>query len=267
MTSLAGLLAPLIAGFLITNMDATKPIIAAYVFLGLATVWYAVLLGLTRNDMRLQTSVKRRHISLVRELSIWRKVGVRLFPVLAVTLMINIIDGFYWTIGPLFAESLTHLGPFAGLFMVSYSLPPLLIGWSIGSITRRWGSKRSAIVALLLGSLTLGGVGFLSGQFVLVAVNFIASFFMAVAAPAISGAYADYITEAKKIATEIETMEDMFTNLGFVIGPVAAGIIADSFGYQHAFAALGILGVVVATLLLFITPKSISVTNITPARA
>lgn len=264
-TSFAGLLAPLLAGYLIAESGVFAPVVATYLFLGIATLFYFALLVATRRAPHLKTDAPRRHISLAREFRIWRKLGGRLFPVLVVTLMASVVDGFYWTIGPLFAETLTHLGPLAGLFMVSYSLPPLLIGWSVGSITRRYGNKRTAIVTLLLGSATLGIVGFLEGQFLLIAVNFISSFFMSISQPAIAGAYADYISEAKKISTEIETMEDMFNNMGWVIGPVAAGIIADLFGYHIAFAFLGAFGALIALILLFVTPKSIRVSNIAAA--
>lgn len=56
---------------------------------------------------------------------------------------------------------------------------------------------------------------------------------------------------------EIETIDDFFNNAGYIIGPMAAGIIAEKFGNASVFLTIGVLGFVISLILLLITPKKI----------
>jgi MFS family permease len=201
-------------------------------------------------------------LSFIREFKLWRKLSHTLRPVLIVTLFLNIYAAFFWTVGPLLASTLTTLGAFDGVFMAAHLLPALIGGWFIGSITTRFGQKRTAIVAIGCGSLVLTGILFTTTDLLLIAVTLTSSFFVSLALPAINGAFADYIAEARAISTEIETVEDSFTNMGYIIGPITAGILSDIFGYKAAFAVLGVLGVIIALVLWRITPRHLHVTSI-----
>ncbi|HPV70876.1 MAG TPA: MFS transporter, partial [Candidatus Magasanikbacteria bacterium] len=99
---------------------------------------------------------------------------------------------------------------------------------------------------------------FIKNSFFLIIINLIASFFIALSLPAINGAYADYISESPKLEKEIETLEDSFTNLGYVVGPVAAGFISQYFGYTTSFSLLGVCGLIVGFILFYFTPKKIN---------
>jgi MFS transporter, DHA1 family, multidrug resistance protein len=262
--ALGYLLAPLVAGFLIhENVVGSAPIVASYLFLGIAFYLFILALFSVRHVTRYQHTVRRPSISFLREIRIWRKLGNKIRPVLALTIMINVVSAFYMTIGPLLTEELTELGPFGGIFMASEMLPMLIIGWFVGQFTVKFGKKRTAITSFLIGSVILIVMGFMHNAYLLIMVSFAASFFTSLAIPALNGAYADYISEARTIAIEIETMEDMSGNTGYVIGPILAGMVSDIFGYHLAFSFLGMCGIVVALYLYRITPKSINVAPLT----
>lgn len=86
-----------------------------------------------------------------------------------------------------------------------------------------------------------------------------ASFFISMAWPAIQGAYADYISETPSHEKEIAGLQDFFTNIGYVLGPMSAGFIADNLGGQGAFSFLGVIGMGVAAILFLVTPRKINV--------
>jgi len=173
--------------------------------------------------------------------------------------MLNFIDSFFWTVGPIFAESLSSMKEFSGFFMTAYSLPALLVGWIVGALTKQFGKKRTAFTALLLGSLFLAATFFINQAIFLILNIFIASMFISMSWPSINGAYADYISETPNVEKEITGLEDFFTNLGYVIGPMLAGVIADRLGNSGAFSVLGITGAITAIILLIITPRKINV--------
>jgi MFS family permease len=77
------------------------------------------------------------------------------------------------------------------------------------------------------------------------------------ALPAINAAYADYISEAPQVEGEIEGLEDFAFNIGYVVGPISAGVLADILGMKGAFSILGAFGAALAFILLVVTPKNI----------
>ena len=258
-SSLGYLLAPMIAVFLIGYGITRAPIVAAYLFLAIAVVLFLQVLIYSRSITRYHHNEKRRSLSVFREVALWLKLEKKMRPVLILTFMINAVFAFYFTIGPLFAEKLTDLGPFAGIFMASLELPMLVAGWVVGHVALRYGKKRTAIGAFFVGSLILVSLGFIHNQFLLVFVNLIAAFFISLALPALNGTFADFIAEAQHIAIEVETMEDMSDNTAYLVGPILAGVVSDLIGYQLAFSILGVCGVLVAIYLYRVTPRHINV--------
>src|SRR5262249_26009504 len=149
---------------------------------------------------------------------------------LVVIFILNFADSFFWTIGPLYAESL-HLGSYAGLLLTAWSLPGLMLGWHAGKVAKRLGKERTAYLLLLTGSLFLVPLFSALDGATVIAVVFLASFFISFAWPAIQGAFAEYISDRTDLTKEIEGLEDFYTNLGYVFGPMLAGALADLFGY------------------------------------
>ncbi|MCX6797795.1 MAG: MFS transporter [Candidatus Falkowbacteria bacterium] len=148
--SIGFLIAPILVGFLIAEEFNYKPLILAGIFLAIAIIFYIFLFFSSNKKINAKlakpTKIKKTTWS---ELIIWGKIEKILFPVLFLTLILNFIDAFFWTVGPLFAESLTGVQKFAGFFMTAYSLPALLVGWSVGYFTIRHGKKRTAFFSLL----------------------------------------------------------------------------------------------------------------------
>jgi MFS family permease len=254
------LIAPILTGLVIGVAVDWKPFVLMWLFLLLAVLCFGVLLTLTRRQTGVyQESRSIKPVNFLRELSIWRSIGQVVFPVLVLTMFLNILDAFYWTIGPIFSESLQTIKPFNGFFMTAYTLPPLLVGWVIGSVTGKMGKKRSAFLTYLIGSLVLIFLPLFHQPVALLGVVFLSSFFTALAWPSINGAYADYIAEAPKFEKEITGLEDFFANGGYIVGPVIAGILADLVGNSLTFSFIGVMGAVVAIWLLRITPREIRI--------
>lgn len=263
-SSVGYLVAPLVVGFLIADSLNWQPFILAWIFLALSIIFFVILIYKTRIEERLILAelapgfVERRK-STWSEVVLWGKVGRILLPVLLLTFFLNLADSFFWTIGPLVAESLSGIKQFGGIFMTVYALPPLLVGWMVGTFVRKFGKKHTAFMSLFFGSVFLIFFSLIDNPFLLILDIFVASFFLSMAYPAINGAYADYISETGEYEKEIEGLADFYTNFGYVIGPMLAGFMADQFGDGRTFTLLGFLGAVIAMVLIVMTPKSIDV--------
>lgn len=261
--SLGYAVAPVLAGLLIgVSVVGNKPFILGFVFFAVAIIFFIALSKIVKNEkttIPFEPSTLLGNKSFHHEIGLWWRLGRVIFPVLFLTFLLNITDAFFWTVGPILSEEFGMLG---GLFLFTYQLPPLLVGWFVGRATNRFGKKRTALVSFLIGSLIFCSFFLIKENWLIMTLNFVASFFIAFAWPSINGAYVDYITEKPILEKELETVQDYFTNLGYVIGPIVAGFLSDQVGHINTFSLLGIIGVVASICLLIFTPRKIDVTKI-----
>jgi len=254
------ILSPIIAGFVIGNLIDLRPIFLMYFYLFTAFIFYLLLVFITRKNQLDYIKVNiHKPLSFLLEIHLWKRIGKLLLPVLILTTLLNIVDSFFWTLGPLIAQKMDIIKPFNGLFIAAYTLPTILVGWFVGSITNKLGKKRTAYITFLMGSATLGLFAFVQTPLLLIIIIFTSSIFMSISWPAINGAYADYISESSKVEKEIEALENFSGNAGYVIGPIIAGILSDHIGYGHAFTLLGFTCAAITIILLKITPKKIKI--------
>lgn len=258
-TAVGYLLAPLFVGALIADTFDWRPYALSWMFAVMGFFFFLLLLSVSKKQKKESEACEPTSSRTVRmEAHLWNQIGGIIFPVLLLTFFLNFFSAFFWTIGPIFAASLKELHPFNGLFMAAYTLPSLLVGWSVGSFTRRFGKKKTSFVSLIIGSSVLFFILFLSNPFLLILDIFVSSFFLSIAWPSVSGVYADYISETPTYEKEIEGLEGFFTNLGYLFGPMLAGFLAESFGKIYAFSFLGIFGVCLGVLLMMISPHKIN---------
>jgi len=258
--SLGYLIAPIMVGAIIAETLDWKPFALAWIFLVISILFFGLLILFTHKEPTVSVDErKERKRSTWSEAKLWGQIGKILFPVLLLTLFLNLIDAFFWTVGPLFAESMQGMEKFAGFFMTAYSLPALLVGWFVGYFTRKFGKRRTAALTLLIGSIIMSLIYFAHAPIMIMLTIFCASLFISMSWPAINGAYADYISEASIYEEEIAGLEDFYTNIGYVIGPMSAGFLADRLGNGGTFSVLGICGVILAFYLLLHSKKHINV--------
>ncbi len=256
--SLGYMLAPLIVGFVISTTVDSKPFLLMWVYLLLAITCYIVLLyAQKRHRAHFIDEKTIKPKSMLFEFSLWKHLGRQMLPILMLTTLLNIFDAFFWTLGPLVSESYQSIHPFNGLFMTAYSFPPLVIGWFVGRITGKIGKKRTSFIAFFIGSLFLVSFAFLQNPILIIAIIFLSSCISSLAWPSLNGEYADYVIRVPKVQREIQSIEDFFTNAGYIVGPVIAGILADRVGNMHAFAYLGFFSAIISLLLFKMTPKKI----------
>ncbi len=258
--ALGYLIGPIGAGLLITATIDWQPFMFGLIFLGLGFAIYVVLLWLTgRKRQDVSKDQPLPAINWYTEARLWKKIGIRILPVLLLTMFLNIADAFFWTIGPLFSEGLKILHPFGGLFMTMYTFPPLLVGFLIGSMTTRWGKKHTAYVMCIFASLLLVLIPLITAWWWVLSVVFLYGVCISIAWPATRGVYVDFIAEKPVVESEIEGLADFSTNIGYVIGPMLSGLLADRVGIDRSFMVLGVIGLLLIPVLFMVTPRKIRV--------
>lgn len=257
--SLGYLVAPLLAGYVIVTTVDEVPFVLMVGSLVIASLFYYLLIKHAGNIRGHTFPQEHKKLHILREMWIWRQIGKKLLPVLGLTLFLNVIDAYFWTIGPLIVEQTENISAAGGLLLTAYTLPSLFVGFFVGPIVRTFRKKHTAFLSLLIGSLILATFFVSHTMWISILIVFLSSMFTSLAWPAINGAYADYISESPTYQREIQALEDFATNVGYIIGPVTGGILAEILGNTFAMSLLGALGIFVAFLLFAVTPKEIRI--------
>ncbi len=247
------LLAPFIGSLLLLRFQpGPRMLLALAVPLVISFLFYLVLVLRPVVEKNAPSGTERRDATgFLTEMGLWRTIGAILLPALALTLTINMIDSAIWTFGPIFSEELGKAsGMPGGVFMIAYALPPILVGWIIGLVTRKFRTKSVTIASVGVGSVILVSLGMTQFPAALIALIFAASFFLAIGWPTINAVYAEYIERIPGYRKETETLQDMFTNFGDTAGPILGGYMAQYLGSAHTFVALGITGTAIAAVLM-----------------
>ena len=261
--ALGCLLAPLVAGYLvIEKVVGWEPFVTALVFLSISAFFFCLLLREAGKVQQLIPSVESYpKRSLSEEIRSWRHVGGFMFPLLFLVAVSTLYDAFFITLGPIVAERVIF-EPIDGLFMTAYFAPLLIVGALIGPITKVFGEKKTAVIGLFIGSVILATIYYIENPIIIILVVFTSACFTCMMTPISSSISAHYIQNSPDTKKEILELKDFFFNIGYIIGPIAAGIIADTVGAMEAFSALGGIGILCALILFFMMPEKYEIISI-----
>lgn len=255
--SMGGLVAPLLATSAFLIEGGGRQFYIAWGALALSALCFFILSTRLKNTHEHTEKSDVRRKTFMHELRLWKNIGTCIRSPLVMTLSLHLFNGLFWTLAPLYPVN--DVPYFNAGLLVAYGLPILLVGWFVGPITRHLGKKRTAFGSLLMGSLILSLVASIQNPLAILLCVFLASSFFGLAWPAISGAYADYISETPQKEEEIEGVQDFFGNGGYIVGPIAAGLLADIVGIPTTFTLFGIFGAVVGATLLATGNRSITI--------
>lgn len=235
------------------------PILNVYLFaeimIVLAFASFLLLYLKTRKAKPHSTPHDHRVRGFLFEAGLWKKLGGRMWPQLTVTLFYYVLESFFWTLAPLYGHSVEAEGAGSTL-LVAFIFPMFMAGALV------WGRKnpfnvRSPFPFMVAGSIVLSGFAFFSSNLpVLLFIAAVASFSFGLALYSVNGTYADQIADHPDVEVEIESMEDFSFNLGYVLGPVSAGLLSDLFSIPAAFSVLGAIGLGLGAMLMVFAPKT-----------
>lgn len=250
--SLAYFLGPLIAAqLLLKGYLITQGAIVLFLFFS----W--VLLVLTKSFHDAPPTADLTNLNPITEFKHWLSLSERIWPVLIISLILGFIDATFWTVGAVWTEKLAQVNPWGGWFLSFYLLPFICIGLPIAKMEINTGKKKLAEKFLGLAGIFFVLMAFyeqIEWQLAMVAL---ASSALAICYPMLEGVYSDIIARMGREKKEMIGLTSSVTNISYVVWPVFAGLIATRVGERLTFSILGILIVVVAVTLLFVTPKKL----------
>ncbi len=251
-TNLAYFLGPMI-GVWILLMGVRVP---AYIAIFFTLISLAILLLSGKAHDR-PMSLNIAEVNLVAELNHWKALFSRVWPVVILSLLLGFIDATFWTIGAVFSVSLAEKGFLGGLFLPMYALPSLFMGFVVAKWGIYTGKKKMAEKFLLAAGLFLAAIS-LSGNVIwLLVIVLLSSVMLAIVYPLTDGVYSDLVARMGRERKHLIGLTSSAINLSYIIAPIAVGLLASKIGERMTFSALGGVTVIIAILLLIVTPRKL----------
>jgi MFS family permease len=249
---------PLMAG-LIGSVDARRPLwvaimlygISAVIFIGQQLVWRG-----RRAHPVVEKHIYHEH-TFKQEWRLWRSYGQVLWPLLALTFMIVLLDATFFSIGPVFGESLAQLHGWGGLFITMYTVPSVLMGMFTGVLARPFGKKRVAFIAGIMAGLGMIAMSQFQSVPLILLTTFIGSCGLSVMFPELSAAYQDYVTRSPHSGNDLIGLTAIAGSSAYILGPLLSGWLSDHIGAANVFGLWGIILVVMSLAALVLVPRKI----------
>ncbi|MDQ4502251.1 MFS transporter [Sinomonas sp. ASV322] len=147
--------------------------------------------------------------------------------------------GIRMALVPLFAAAALHSSPAtAGLALTLFALGTAGALTFSGRLVDSWGRRPLALAGLVIAAAGTGLMGLSGSDAILYALSVVAGFGSGLLGPALQATVADAIGRERSGGAPLAVFQ-MVSDVGSIIGPLLAGLLADSVGYGWAFAASG----------------------------
>ncbi len=251
-SSSAYFLGPLIAPFLI-NKGSLITELTIFAFLLIAFV----LLGLTGKIHNEKEQLDLSGVNPLRELKHWWILGKVVWPVMIMSMVLGFIDSSFWTIGAVWSEKLSHINSLGVLFLPLYTFPAIFVGFFVV----RWGIFKgkkilSEKILILAGSLLIL-LALKSSVYWQLVIVFLASIALSVIGPLVQSVYSDIVARMGHEKKDMIGLTNSVINIAYIIWPPIIGFISLQIGERLSFSYLGLLAILTAIGLLFVTPKKL----------
>lgn len=143
--------------------------------------------------------------------------------------------GIRMALVPLFATAALGAGPeVAGISLAVFAIGTGAALAFSGRLADSWGRKPMILLGLLVNGVGMGVLGFTGDVFWFFAVSLVAGLGSGLMGPAQQATVADVIGNERSGGKVLATFQ-MCSDLGAIIGPIAAGYLVDLFSFGVAF--------------------------------
>ena len=196
-------------------------------------------------------------LNILDEMDHWRVLFEHVWPILVVSLTLGLVDATFWTTGTVLTDVLARQHWLGGMFLPFYMLPPVFVGLFIARWGLKTGKKKVSETFMLLGGICLSLLGITDSLWLLLLASLATGVMLSVAWPMMEAVYSDIVARMGRERKHMMGLSNSTTSVAYIIGPVTAGWLASQMGERMTFVVIGLGTVVIATILLFVTPKKL----------
>ena len=193
-----------------------------------------------------------------------RNINKKMYFYLFLAFFDGIITMFKFVFLPLFALTINLSLSEIALFMAVMYVP-FIFSYFFSEVADRRGKKNVIATGLFIGAVSYVLLSFVVEQAWVVMLATMTSLALAIIRPAYNGVIT-HLTPRRMLG-EITGLNNLLIRLGYIVGPIFSGLIADAYGIQVAFFVIAIFafGLGIITLLIKgydpIVPKDLTINN------
>jgi len=255
--SLALTIGPLIAGITLSYFGIISNLILYILFLIIAIVTISLMIK-SKNHHKIEVEIGRvikNDKIFLKSIQYLKLFGHQGFILLFLSFIYTMTESFVITMEPLFyGPNGLNLSPtLGGLIFAMFFLPGILLSQPSGWLGDKFGKKLILIIGMVISGISL--IAF--SATINIKIILISAFFTAAGTtlmyPNVKGLIGDILYKHKK--GEFIGSVSVFSDLGYIIGPILGGLIAQFFGVRKIFLIAGIIFILSIIVALFINTK------------
>lgn len=246
---------PLIASYL-DSMNGKYPYYFA-IFAFATAIFLFFFHKTTTKKIHVAHAKKYKPRGLRQELKIWYACTKVFWPVMFMLFMFEIIDSTFFSIGPVFAESLFERSPLGNLFITMYTLPTLIFGVLSGVLARPFGKKKAAFGAGIVAGIGLIALSQVHSVELILATTFFSAMGTAIIFPETSAIFEDFVGRGKGYSNDIVGLTAIISSVAYTVGPVINGYLFDQVGTQKLFGLWGVIIILFSIFALFTVKRKL----------
>lgn len=251
---LAYFLGPLLAGWLILRGEVYLSFVAVFFI-----VISLIIIKFSGRTHERKTEIVLSEVNLIKEFSIWKILFKRVWPVVVLSILISVCDSVFWTTGAVWSNKLARESFWGGLFLPLYMLPTIFSGFVIAKLQIFSGKKKLAMKLFAGFCFGLMLLWISDNIFWQLFVVLLASSILAFVYPLVDGVYTDIIARMGYQRKHMIGLSNSTRGVGFILGPILAGLTAGLYGEKLTFVLMGALCLLITLLLFIKTPKKLKV--------
>jgi MFS family permease len=259
LSSFVGLVGPVIGSLLLKETVGNRVLFFG-MFQTLTLFSGLILVSLTptvQQEHKLRRTIHHK-MSLFKDLKLWEILGARVFPIIIIGVMISLISAAVMSFGGLMGVELFGGEDLDWLLVVVFAIPSIIASLILTKFSIKRYKKLTSQILMILAGLSLCLMPLIKSYPVIVLICFFfCSLFISFAWIVNEAVYSDLSDRARDEKIYINGMERLNDSIGYLVGPILVGFLADKTDYYVAFAFVGFISVILGIVLIMITPKKI----------
>ncbi|MEO6728440.1 MAG: MFS transporter [Candidatus Dojkabacteria bacterium] len=256
-TGLGSLVGPIVGSLLVRDtLVNSATIIVALQFMAL--IFAILLISSEKRGKKIEVVEEEIKMSISRELIYWFVLLKRIWPPIVVGLAMTFISASFWTIGPLFGQQILGDSGLDWLIVVIFIIPTIPGAIILSRLKIIKHKKIISEIGLLFSGISMACIFLVQNNIVIVLfLVLLLGLFLSFTWPLNEAVYSDITDRAGDKKLHVTAITRANTSIGYVVGPIMAGFIADKTDYFTAFSIVGLIVLVISALLIVFTPRKL----------